>query len=322
MNVPRVCELIIEHEKVYDIFIATIGYEQRSRFVIDSLKVDAKLKVAFGFTWDHIFHYDDNAAWLIASGYDSLHCDDEAFAFELDKIIVEALSTNGSNTLKIGVDISSATRARVAMILICVQKRSSRKHIEIDFFYSLAKFSPAPSSSHPNTHFGPVLPAFSGWWTEPERPLAAALGLGYEENKALGAVEYVQASSIWTFTPESPEAYYAPALQEANATLLTLVPATNRFKYSVSEALDIFIQLESFAFGVTRSHNLILLPFGPKLFALAALLVGMIHPEVAVWRVSGGEDRTDREASGDIFGLTVQFLGETGIDLAETNSLV
>jgi hypothetical protein len=88
----------------------------------------------------------------------------------------------------------------------------------------------------------------------------------------------------------------------------SLVPEQNGFAYPLSKPLDTFVQLESFVFGITRTHNLIVLPFGPKLFALCAMLVGMVHPEVAVWRVSGGEDRIDREPSGELFGLTVDFI--------------
>jgi hypothetical protein len=309
MTIPRVRELNIEQEQNFDLFIGTIGYEQRSRFVIERLSPRAQMKVAFGFTADQIFHYKENAQWLSAAGYSEFHCEDQDFRRKLIELLAAvSLDANTNRTMKIGVDISSATRTRIAIILRCIEALSIHRPIEVDFFYALAKFSPPPTVSHPNTHVGPVLPSFSGWWTEPERPLAAALGLGYEENKALGAVEHVQASSIWTFTPESPEAAYTAALREANATLLKLVPEQNGFAYPLSKPLDTFVQLESFVFGITRTHNLIVLPFGPKLFALCAMLVGMVHPEVAVWRVSGGEDRIDREPSGELFGLTVDFI--------------
>jgi hypothetical protein len=133
------------------------------------------------------------------------------------------------------------------------------------------------------------------------------VGLGYEENKTLGAVEHIQAATILTFTPISPVEAYTPALDEANRTLLNLVPNANRFTYNVGYPLETFVELESFTFGITRTHNLIMLPFGPKIFTLCSMLVGMIHPEVALWRVSGGKDRVDRRANGDVFGLSVEF---------------
>jgi hypothetical protein len=199
------------------------------------------------------------------------------------------------------------------MALLIRRFTAERIHhqVDIDFVYTLAEFSPPPSLASPNTHVGPVLPAFSGWWTAPERSLAAAVGLGYEENKALGAVEHVQASSIWTFMPVSPVPEYTPALHQANRTLLALVPMTNRFEYRVDRPFDTFVALESFAFGITRHSNLIILPFGPKIFALCALIVAVIHPAIAVWRVSGAEEQIDRRSSGIVMGLRALMRSKT-----------
>jgi hypothetical protein len=183
--------------------------------------------------------------------------------------------------------------------------------IHVDFLYAVAAFSPPPAVTEANTHVGPVLPSMSGWWAEPERPIAALVGLGYEENKALGAVEHIQVSSIFTFTPRSPIEAYSPAVDEANRTLLQQVPRENRFVYDVDRPMDTFVELESFTFGVTRAHNLVVLPFGPKIFALCAMLIGIIHPEVAVWRVSGKEEKVDRTAAGEVYGLGVNF-GDPG----------
>ena len=61
--------------------------------------------------------------------------------------------------------------------------------VDISFLYALGKFSPPPSAQSLNAHVGPVLPAFAGWSMEPDTPPVAIIGLGYEEDRALGAVE-------------------------------------------------------------------------------------------------------------------------------------
>ncbi len=310
MNSPRVHPLNFAETEVYDLFIATVGYEQRSLFIAERMPFQSKQKVALGFATDHVFSYEQNSIQFHEFGFTVEHLGDDEYTNRLAFWIKSAIQDVGDRKARIAVDISSQTRVRLAMLLRCLSEVSTHEGIGVDFLYALAKYSPPPAHSHPNTHVGPVIPAFSGWFTQPERPLAAVVGLGYEEDKALGAVEHVQASEIYTFTPVSPVAEYTPALEQANNTLLRLVPASNRFQYSVSDPLSIFVQLESFVFGVTRALNVVLLPFGPKLFSLCSMLVGLLHPEIAIWRVSGSDDLVDREASGQIMGLTVEFRPE------------
>lgn len=303
----RVTELPSADDRSYDLFIATIGYELRSRYLPEHLNSQAEQRIAIGFTSDNILNYAMNTEWFSAAGYAIHHVTDDHFDRIFEKITRDAVEGRKQGPLRIAIDFSSQTRLRIALMLKRLDALGSVCHIQADFLYALADYSDPPSIPLPNTHVGPVLPSFSGWWIEPERPLAAVVGLGYEENKALGAVEHVQASSIWTFQPRSSIGAYTPALERANSTLLSLVPEANRFVYDVMSILETFVSLESFVFGITRTYNLIVLPFGPKPFALCSLLVGLVHPSVAVWRVSGGEERIDRKASGDTSGVRVEF---------------
>jgi hypothetical protein len=293
----------------YDLFIAAMGYETRAVFVASQLQPQAATKMALGFTTDHILQYEANKVWFEENGYVTSEPDEKEFLARVDDAIAEACisADKMKRPVRVGIDISSTTRVRIAELLQLVEARSSDRSIEMDFFYALAEYSPPPTVIESNTHVGPVVPTMSGWWSEPERPVAAAVGLGYEENKALGAVEHIQVTSIFTFSPRSPIEAYAAVLDEANKTLLQQVQKENRFVYRVDEPLDTFVQLEAFVFGVTRTHNLVLLPFGPKIFALCAMLIAIIHPEIAIWRVSGSEERVDRKANGEIYGLTVLY---------------
>jgi hypothetical protein len=156
---------------------------------------------------------------------------------------------------------------------------------------------------------GPVAHYFAGWTTRPDLPLAAVLGLGYEEDKALGAFEHVQASARWLVRPISIDHRFDTAVTNANRRLLEGTPAGRVLGYCVSDPLGCFGIVESLVFGLTRDYNIIVLPFGPKPFALCSLLVACIHPSVAVWRVSAGgfEDPKDQKASGNVYGLQVEF---------------
>ena len=261
--------------------------------------------MALGFPWQHEFSYKENAKFFTARGFDLAELNDGEVAKWFSR---EAEAASREGKVHLCIDISSFSKLRIA-ILIDVLRNSQTPEITVDFLYALAKFGGPPKAAPPNEHVGPVLPSFAGWSLEPERGPTAIVGLGYEQDKALGAVELLQASRIWTFQAFSGEPKYTPEVEHANATLLSYVPVNNRLTYRVESSFTLFLALESLVYGALQQYNPVILPFGPKVFALASLLVACIHPEVAVWRVSGGmrEEASDRSANGHVGGLSVAF---------------
>ena len=120
------------------------------------------------------------------------------------------------------------------------------------------------------------------------RPPVLVLGLGYENDKAIGAVEYIEPAAIWAFEPTGHDERYSKAIRQANKTLWDVLPQEKRLLYSVYHPFDCFVSLESLTYGLVRESRPILVPFGPKLFAVCCLLVSFAHPMVSVWRVSSG----------------------------------
>ena len=95
------------------------------------------------------------------------------------------------------------SRYRIAFILDILRSLGPDVSVSVDFLYAIAQFTSPPAPLLANTHVGPVTPSFAEWTTEPELPVSAIVGLGYEPDKALGAVEHLQASEIWLFEPLS-----------------------------------------------------------------------------------------------------------------------
>jgi hypothetical protein len=122
-------------------------------------------------------------------------------------------------------------------------------------------------------------------------------------------VEHLQAAEVWTFVPVSEVEAFSPALISANRTLLEGIPPNHQLTYRVQDPLDCFARLESLTFGLSQEQNPVLLPFGPKIFSLCALLVSLLNPSIPVWRVSaeGQEVPVNREPSGFVYGLEVVF---------------
>lgn len=293
----------------YAAFFAALGYERRARYVAEALAPIANSKFAMAFPDRKVHHYTQNKNWFTEAGYELCEIDDDSFPLWFEKILRETKPAK-LHVHALCVDISSLSRYRLAVIIDALRKFEGRELIQVDFIYSLAEYSPPSEEILPNTHVGPVLPSFAGWTTEPDRAPVAIVGLGYEQGKALGAVEHVQASEVWSFEPVSPITKYSAALQSSNKTLLETIHSSHRLIYPVGQPLDCFVRLESLTNRISHSNNPVLFPFGPKIFTLCSLLVACLNPSAAVWRVSSENSgmAIDREPSKFMYGLRVEFL--------------
>jgi hypothetical protein len=306
IDAPEILPVQPPADSEYDLAIATLGYESRSSYLARRLSPRADLRVAAGFEDRHVLNYQGNRDWYIKSGYTVKDVDDAKYRSWCEEVVSQANPKRGG-TARIWVDISSTSRLRLAVMLEVM--RSIGFPIVVDFFYAVAKFTRPNSSFAPNSHVGPVTKMFAGW-SDPSRQAVAIVGLGYEQNKALGAVEHIQATDVWTFIPHSEVHEYVDALIEANSILLERIPNRRQVEYIVERPFDCFVVLESLVNRIAETEVPVLFPFGPKIFSLCALLVGCVHgTRVAVWRVSSEryEDAVDREASGSFCAMRVAF---------------
>jgi hypothetical protein len=309
LNDFRVSPFAQSDDHIYDIVIATIGYEKRSRAISERFPNAAIFrKHACGYLKDHVLNYESNKEWFSNNQYIIAELADTDFGLWFEGVINDAME-KAVGVLRVRVDISSMTRTRLASVIEVLNRFELDKPLTVDFVYALAEYSPPPLAISRNTHVGPVAADFSGWWTEPDRPVAAVIGLGYEENKALGVLEHIQAAEVWLFLPHSPVAEYSPALNKANRSLLDMVEKSQILSYKVDEPFLTMSQIESLCSALNENRNVVMVPFGPKLFVLVSLLTSRLHyPDLAVWRVSGSEEVIDRTASQYIYGLRTVFV--------------
>lgn len=291
----------------YACCLYTLGYEQRSTYIAKHYKGEAARRIAIGYRDFQLFSYQDNKAWYTGNGFEVIECSDTAFRQHINQIVAQ-VAGEAQTAVRVLVDISSMNRFRLASLVDAFRSAQVTQTIRADFIYCLAEYSPPPNLTFVNRHVGPITPQFSGCWTEPDRPTAAIVGVGYEQDKALGAIEHVQPSEVWLFFPRSPIGQYTAALECANRSLIETVTREGGkiLQYDVDAPNVLFADLESLIAGLSSRANCMLLPFGPKLFALSSLLVACLHPETAVWRVSGAEQPSDRIGHA-AYGLSVAF---------------
>lgn len=305
----RVSNLDVSIAGTYAAFFCSLGFERRSRFVAEALMPRALARYALGFDDRQLLNYQQNRDFFETQQFDIQHLSDSQLPEWLDRT-AERMDVEEVATRRLLVDVSSMSRRRIAAFVETLCMRSWTAPTTIDFVYALGQFNEPPDENDiANTHVGPVSARFAGWAVQADLVPAVILGLGYEQDRALGAVEHIQPGDVWAFRPVSELSSYEAAVRSANEILLELIPKSHVIDYDVQRPLECYGKLQSLAAVLGEEANPILVPFGPKIFALCAMLVAAVDRRCAVWRVSaeGADVAQDRVASGLVCGLSVDI---------------
>lgn len=298
----------------YDLAIASIGFESRGRYVVETLRPISEAKVAFEFQKQQELSFADNLAFFKTNGFNVIPAKRDTLErmFETGALLDWLPSSRRSaSCLRIIVDISSMNRHMLGCTVAALWKLAADRSVSVDFVYAVAAYVRPGKEMEQILTAGPVLPEFAGW-TPPDKPTAAIIGLGYELHRAIGLIEFLEPAEVWVFQGQSDDRKYDAQVRRANKLLFDSVVPENLINYAIRRPLECYLTLESLIAGVSMNYRPVLIPFGPKIFALCTLLVALRHyPTVAVWRVSSDEaaEPTDRHASGKLYGLRSLFSG-------------
>ncbi|CAJ0744384.1 hypothetical protein R16034_04404 [Ralstonia edaphis] len=313
--------LIEESDVEYDLSIFALGFESRAVNLLPSVAKRTRALLALGFDHGRELAYEENKR---AFSDASVRVEDGLSDREFEEVLRGHLKAlDGESHRMVFVDVSCFSRFRLASIVheLFSLSQSLGAGLTIDFAYSLAKFEKPDSIRQPNTVVGPAHRAFAGWSQGGYSSTAAVLGLGYEQDQALGVVEFLQAGEVWAFTPKSPVVEYKAEVDKANDLLLSEIPPNRVLEYDVCAPTSVLATLESVVRGLGDGHSVVLVPFGPKIFVLCSLIVAAMRNEIAVWRVSQGTaiKPSDRAASHVQVGLRVAFPPQDGSSSISSN---
>ena len=293
----------------FDLLIVCLGYETRSLYIAEKCREMAKRHLALAFQKRLVGNYDYNRSFFEENNFSILPFDQLEFSYLFNRELIGAI-TGLEGRPRILVDISSMSRPMIATVAVELGKIATTLGVEVIFVYCPAAFTKPSDIRHPVAVSQPVIPELAGWSNQPERSVATIVGLGFEYDQALGAIEYLEPAATWTFIPFGEDDRFDKAVAVANSDLLVELTSDRIVYYDVTNPYKCFVELEALAYGLMDNMRPIIVPFGPKIFALFAVLIGVIHaPNVTIWRVSGDQngEREDRVASGKIISLTTVF---------------
>lgn len=296
------------------LFLAALGFEKRATHASRIYGSWASHKLALAFPNQDIFSYEENRSYFEDAGFLTIRYSDEAWRDHCVEMFKAALSDAPAIDEKMFdfcVDISSMSRPMIADVLLLLRRLALivGRPISAKLLYSPAVYVPPPAVEGPIVKSEPVVPEFAGWSTASGTPTIAVVGLGYEPDFALGTWEYLEATNLVAFFPTGEDSRYDEAVEKANEQVLKQIGAAQVWKYRVDDPVQLFVVLNTLVGGYAGAARPILVPFGPKIFAVTAMLVALVHfPAVTVWRVSGDQDAlpVDREPNGKVVVLDVE----------------
>ncbi len=301
-----------------DLLIGGLGWELRSRRIPEACQDHAARIVLLDLDSASHGAYDENLRYAEEARLDHPKLEPKQLATWLvDQINI--LDVPDSRAARIAIDVSSLSRDRIAYLIQGLQQveatpaEDAHATVLVDFLYTPA----VPPNKTPGPErieiLGPVTPRFAGFVPEPESPAIAFIGLGIEEDRAIGALEYIEPARVTVFVPYGEDQSFDRKVRAANTLVWNQVPEDLAIRYRVDDPFSLYATLEERVFNASSEARPILVPLGPKIFATCCLLVASQHSRAGVWRVSSGGLGTGEtvESAGKLVALRVE-VGRTG----------
>lgn len=276
----------------FDIIICASGYESRATHFLSKLTpaqlTNAK-RITFAFTDRHVHAREQNDKILKENGFtfflvNSSRIDAYTETYHtLFKTIIK-------KKVNVFLDYSCMTSVLYASMVKYFKDFSNQfDEVSIFFSYTQALYC-EPQKSASIFYNGPI-PLFDPIQST-DKKIALIIGLGYEEDKALGLYEYFQNDNqdIYLFvTGKSSGEFYHKAVKNNNK-LINIVDPENLLMYDLANIPHLLSTIDALVnYLINTDYRVVLAPIGPKVFTLCTMLVNLLHREVTIYRLSDGD---------------------------------
>lgn len=287
------------------LLICALGYEDRSTFFLKSEeRVDFEAILAFDYCSTGLHSYDANRDYVE-------HCGARRLG-DLAELLRVAGELFVETKWNVSVDLTSLDRRKMAEVIkFLFLNRNSISCV--DFIYCPSEYSEPQFKLESVSSFGPVLPAFAGDIAETRRKLALLVGVGYEFNRIIGAIEALEPDKVYAFKPIGTDRRFESKIDENNLDFEFLTTNDVLREYDLNFPKQLYLMTRRAVELELSKRSVLILPLGPKIFAGVAILIAMLrHPSVMVWRhsttsSSRPESTRDAIASGVISRLQFKF---------------
>lgn len=295
-------------EADYDIAIIACGYEARSTFISKEIVGEIGLFALLDYESEDEGSYNSNSEYFEHfKNVERINVSGQRDASRaLEELLLRVASGRSkSDVINVLFDISSCSRSTLAQSLLAL----SRSTVSVTFAYAVSEWFEPPVDEPASSFSEPVLGDLAGWSDNLTSPPCAVVGLGFEPGRALGTIDYLEVPEVRLFLPDGPDSRFKAAVTEANVLLIDEI-GERTIPYDIRDPSDIHQKLSSLISGLVPNFRPIIIPFGPKIFAVISMLLAVrSFPNLCIWRTSSGNDSfpKDRDASGEVIAFQYDF---------------
>jgi hypothetical protein len=265
----------------FDIFIMAFSHEERFKTLNDRKELKFRKRIVLSYKNQNLFVDQENTKTYQVESENYV----ETMINMLD-VEIKLLSTK--NYINILVDYSSMTKSWYYTIMsYFTLKELHFENVNIYFSYTPSIFSEPLDPKH-NSFIDPIPGRFN--IPSLDKPKALIVGLGYENKKAEGIIEYLDPKITYAlYSSPALDDRFSNAVELSNKKLISDLQ-DKVIKFPFDDLFSIERVLTSLYFSLRDDYNVIIAPLGPKPFTFIAMLLSIKYDDIDVWRVSSGSD--------------------------------
>lgn len=309
----QVSEEVIESND-FDLFITTVGCENRSSWLISNFNIKARKKIALlypknnrsVFSRKNIAFFKEKKLPLV-----EINPDDNS---KLIKIFSQYIDNHKSKDLTVLIDYSMMTKIMYfGLIKYISELEDHPSKIEVFFNYTPVKYSKIrkPKTIKKSSSLNECLNKANS-----KKPTALIIGLGIEAGRSFYLKNQLKPDNTILFYADPAPEGYVETVFENNAKIIEDTEMRNMLNFSLSDIDNIMESLTSLVLELRLKYRIIIAPLGPKSFALVSMLIASRYPDVDIWRLSSGtcSGELKREPVGHSIVLKSSFVSSEEYD--------
>jgi hypothetical protein len=117
----------------------------------------------------------------------------------------------------------------------------------------------------------------------PSKKTALILGLGQEKQVSDSLYNMINPDLVYLYYADPPaEKRFVEKIFENNHKLIAEIPIRNLIAYPIHNAQTIYQNLMNTILPLRNEYSIVLIPHGPKIFSVVAILVHLGYPDIRI----------------------------------------
>jgi len=269
----------------FDYFIAVCGYQPRCYFLASKLNLNATVKFLLKIDeQDNCTDRNRHMDFFAANGFKS-YSDAITESSAIEKLVGEICNKNFEK-LNILIDYSCMPKKWYAVIMDNITRNNFRsKEIHLFLSYTPKIFEQTKKVSN-TEYFGPIIHDKDN--LNRKKPVTIIAGLDNNAKLLHEAITKIRPFNILAFVPESrTDPGYTFSVAENNRSLLGKLNSSQIFRYDVNHPDSINSLLTACCLDHRINQEVMIIPQGPKVFSMMALLLSVRYPDIKLWEIIG-----------------------------------